>query len=60
MEYRAFSLDDNGHVFASEVIVAETDEEAMLRATRLRDRHDIACADMRPHQSMIVDSVSST
>ena len=30
-----------GHVFASEVIVAENDEEAMLRAIRLRDRYDI-------------------
>jgi hypothetical protein len=41
MEYRAFFLGGNGHVFASEVIVAENDEEAMLRATRLRDDHDI-------------------
>jgi hypothetical protein len=38
MEYL---LDGNGHVFASKVIVAENDEEAMLRATRLRDDHDI-------------------
>ena len=34
-------LDDKAHVFASEVIVAENDEEAMLRAIRLRDRYDI-------------------
>jgi hypothetical protein len=40
-DYRAFFLDDNGHVFTSEVIVAENDEEAILRATRLRDGHDI-------------------
>jgi hypothetical protein len=38
MEYRAFSLDDNGHVFASEVIVAETDEEAMLGASAFLDQ----------------------
>jgi hypothetical protein len=41
-DYRAFFLDDNGHVFTSEVIVAENDEEAILRATRLRDGHDIS------------------
>ena len=41
MQYRAFFLDDQAHVFASEVIVAENDEEAMLRAIRLRDRYDI-------------------
>jgi hypothetical protein len=42
MEYRAFFLDDNGHVFASEVIDAENDEEAILRATRFRDGHKVA------------------
>jgi hypothetical protein len=41
MEYRAFFLDDNGHVFASEVIDAGNDEGAILRATRFRDGHDI-------------------
>ena len=41
MQYRAFFLDDKAHVFASEVIVAENDEEAILRATRLRDRYDL-------------------
>jgi hypothetical protein len=42
MDYRAFFLDDDGHVFASEVIVAENDDnEAMLWATQLRDGYDI-------------------
>ena len=37
MDYRVYLLDDDGHVFAREDMIAENDEEAVLSATQLQN-----------------------
>jgi hypothetical protein len=37
MDYRVYLLDDHGHVFAREDIIAENDEEAVLSAAQLQN-----------------------
>lgn len=40
-EYRAFILGQDGHVFKAEGFEAEDDEDALRKAQRLVDGHDI-------------------
>ena len=37
MDYRVYFLDDDGHVFAREDIIADNDEEAVHSATQLQN-----------------------
>jgi hypothetical protein len=40
-EYRAFTMGTDGHFVGFEPIVCDTDEQAVERAKRLLDGHDI-------------------
>jgi hypothetical protein len=41
MEYRAFTVGRDGHFVGSEALVCADDSEAIEKATRLVDGHDI-------------------
>ncbi|MCS3502826.1 hypothetical protein M2189_007661 [Bradyrhizobium japonicum] len=40
-DYRAFLLDQDGHIFSAHSFDAVDDEEALQKATRLVDGHDV-------------------